>query len=177
MVVIALLAGIALSAAGCSGASTASTASSTTEAPLPAGAHPSEIAKQVCQETARRDIASALGETATVSVPTWVDHLYTCHYDYPTGSMVLSIKELSSWRQTMAYFNGLAARMGKTRSLQGLGQGAFQTTDGSIVVRKDWKVLLVDISGLPARFGVPATASGYVAVTVGDVILGCWEGD
>ena len=67
--------------------------------------------------------------------------------------------------------------MGKKRDLQGLGQGAFQTTDGSIVVRKDWKVLLVDISGLPPQFGVPATSSGDVAVTVGDVILGCWSGD
>jgi len=63
------------------------------------------------------------------------------------------------------------------RDLQGLGQGAFQTTDGSVVVRKDWKVLLVDTSGLPARFGVPATTSGEVAVTVGDIILGCWAGD
>jgi hypothetical protein len=46
-----------------------------------------------------------------------------------------------------------------------------------VVVRKDWKVLLVDSSGLPAQFGVPSTSSGDVAVTVADVILGCWAGD
>jgi hypothetical protein len=46
-----------------------------------------------------------------------------------------------------------------------------------VVVRKDWKVLVVDSSGLPAQFGVPPTSSGDVAVTVGDVILGCWAGD
>jgi hypothetical protein len=91
--------------------------------------------------------------------------------------MQLSIKDLSSWQQTTAYFDGLAARMGKARDLQGLGQGAFQTTDGSVVVRKDWKVLLVDTAGLPAQFGVPPTSSGDVAVTVGDIILGCWAGD
>ncbi len=150
---------------------------STTEAPLPAGPHPSQIAKKVCQKEAHDDIDSALGETATVSTPTWVDHLYSCRYGYPTGSMELSIKELSSWEQTNAYFDGLATRLGKATYLQGLGQGAFQTTDGSVVVRKDWKVLLVDISGLPAQFGVPPTSSGDVAVTVGDVILGCWAGD
>jgi hypothetical protein len=122
-------------------------------------------------------IASALGVTADVSTPTWVDHLYSCTYKYPTGSMVLSIKELSSWSETFAYFDGLGARLGHAQSLRNLGQGAFQTTDGSVVVRKDWKVLLVDTSGLPPQFGVPATSSADVAVTVGDVILGCWAGD
>jgi len=174
---MAITVAIAMVSAGCSTAPTASNGTTTTEAPLPAGAHPSKIAKVVCQKEAQHDLASALGETATVSTPTWVDHLYVCRYAYPSGSMTLSIKELSSWSQTLAYFNGLATRMGKKRNLQGLGQGAFQTTDGSIVVRKDWKVLLVDISGLPPQFGVPATSSGDVAVTVGDVILGCWSGD
>ena len=89
----------------------------------------------------------------------------------------MSVKELSSWAETDAYYDGLATQLGKTRTLQGLGQGAFQTTDGSVVVRKDWKVLLVDIKGLPAQFGVPPTSSADVAVTVGDVILGCWAGD
>ena len=102
------------------------------------------------QKEAQHEIASPLGETATVSTPTWVDHLYSCRYDYPTGSMTLSIKELSSWDQTTAYFDGLATGMGKARDLQGLGQGAFQTTDGSVVVRKDWKVLLVDIAASAA---------------------------
>jgi hypothetical protein len=46
-----------------------------------------------------------------------------------------------------------------------------------MVVRKDWKVLLVDTAGLSAQFGQPLTSSGEVAVTVADVILGCWNGD
>jgi hypothetical protein len=131
----------------------------------------------VCQNEARKEIASALGEAATVSDPTWVDHLYSCRYSYPAGSMELSVKELSSWAETRAYFKMLADQLGKKRNLENLGQGAFQTLNGSVVVRKDWKVLLVDSSGLPARFGVPPTSSGDVAVTVGDVILGCWAGD
>ena len=73
--------------------------------------------------------------------------------------MALSVKELSSWAQTYAYFDARHPT-GQARTLQGLGQGAFQTTDGSVVVRKDWKVLLVDSSGLPAQFGVPPTSSG-----------------
>ena len=89
----------------------------------------------------------------------------------------MTVKELSSWNETYAYYDSLAARLGRTRTLYSLGQAAFQTTDGSVVVRKDWKVLLVDVSGLPAQFGVPPTSSSSVAVTVADVILGCWAGD
>ena len=89
----------------------------------------------------------------------------------------MSVTELSSWPETYAFYDGLATTSGKSRDLESLGQAAFQTTDGSVVVRKDWKVLLVDPTRLPAQFGVPPTSSVYVAVTVADVILGCWEGD
>jgi len=173
--VVAATVVLALVAAGCSGGAASTTP--TTRAPLPAGPNPSAISKQVCAKEARHDIAEVLGETATVSTPTWQDHLYSCHYVYSTGSMELSVKELSSWAQTKAYFRSLAARMGESRTLKGLGQAAFQTANGSMVVRKDWKVLVVDTSTLPAQFGVPPTSSGDVAVTVSDVILGCWAGD
>jgi hypothetical protein len=172
---VVVLAGLV--AGGCSNGASTATATST-RPPQPAGTNPSAISVEVCSDDAKTEINSALGEKATVSSPTWVDHLYQCHYSYPSGSsMKLSVKELSSWAETKQYFNGLAAKLGKRRDLQGLGQGAFQTTDGSVVVRKDWKVLLVDPTGLPAQFGVPPTSSGDVAVTVGDVILGCWAGD
>ncbi len=159
---------------GCSGGSTATT---TTRAPEPAGATPSPISVEVCARDAVSEINSALGEKATVSKPIWVNQTYSCRYGYPSGSMELSVKELSSWAQTKQYFGSLAATLGKTRDLPGLGQAAFQTANGSVVVRKDWKVLLVDSTGLPAQFGIPPTSSGDVAVTVGDVILGCWAGD
>lgn len=165
---------LALLATACSNGATASP---TTEAPLPAGPTPSKIATMICRYEAIQEIDSALGVKATVSGPTWADHLYSCRYGYPTGSMVLSVKELSSWGQTKAYFDQLARQMGHARTIQNLGQGAFQTTNGSMVVRKDWKVLLVDSAGLPAQFGQPPTSSGEVAVTVADVILGCWDGD
>jgi hypothetical protein len=126
-------------------------------------------------------MSDALGETATVSVPTWADHRYSCSYGYPsstpTGSFTVTVTELSSWSETYAFYDGLATSMGKSRDLQSLGQAAFQSTDGSVVVRKDWKVLVVDNSGLPPQFGVPPTSSSAVAVTVADVILGCWAGD
>ena len=166
---------VGLLGAGCSGGG--ATTTSTTRAPEPAGATPSPISMMVCAHEAAREIDSALGEKATVSTPAWVDTRYSCRYSYSTGSMEVSVKELSSWAQTKQYFNSLATTLGNSSHLSGLGQGAFQTTDGSVVVRKDWKVLLVDPTGLPAQFGMPPTSSGDVAVTVADVILGCWAGD
>ncbi len=175
---ILLVVGLAL--AGCASGTSASS-SSTTEAPKPAGPLPSPIAKQICSGQAQTDLANALGETAEVSTPVWSDHRYSCTYSYPgqapTGSFAVSVKELSSWDETTAYFDSLATSMGRSRDLYTLGQGAFQTTDGSVVVRKDWKVLVVDDSGLPSQFGIPPTSAGSVAVTVADVILGCWAGD
>jgi hypothetical protein len=165
---------IALLATACS---SGVAASPTTEAPLPAGPTPSKIATQICRSPAIQDIETTVGVAASISTPTWADHLYSCTYRYPNGSMVLSVKELSSWTQTKAYFEQLGRQMGDARILRGLGQAAFQTTDGSMVVRKDWKVLLVDTAGLPSQFGQPPTSSGEVAVTVADVILGCWDGD
>jgi hypothetical protein len=87
------------------------------------------------------------------------------------------VKELSSWRQTLAYFHGLGTQLGDTETLGNLGQGAFRTSGGDVVVRKDWKVLLVDVSGLPPQFGAPPTSATDVAFTVADLILGCWDGD
>jgi hypothetical protein len=165
---------VAIGAAACS---SGATSAPTTTVPLPAGPTPSSIATMVCTKDALQKFDAALGETATLSKPTWTDHLYSCRYDYPDGTMAVSVKELSSWAETKAYFQSLASEMGRVRDLQNLGQEAFQTDDGSMVVRKDWKVLLVDAAGLPPQFGQPPTSSADVAVTVADVILGCWNGD
>ena len=171
---MAALGMVVVLAAGC--ATTAGTPTAAT-VPLPAGRYPSKVSKMVCISEAAREVGLALGEKATITTPTWVDHLYSCRYDYPSASLGLSVKELSSVAETTAYFNSLGTRLGVARSLPNLGQGAFQTTDGSVVVRKDYKVLLVDQTGLPPQFGNPPTNPGNIAVTVGIVILGCWSGD
>lgn len=148
-----------------------------TRAPLPAGRYPSRISKMVCSPEAQHEIAEAVGVTAVVQAPTWVGHRYSCRYTYPDGSFTLSVQELSSWSETYAYFRSLGATLGDAGAIPNLGQSAFATTAGSVAVRKDWKVLFVDIAGLPAQFGVPPSRSSDIAATVADVILGCWNGD
>ncbi len=173
-----LVAGLSLVLTGCSSGSSpsASTKSGSTR-PLPAGTTPSEISKMVCTPQAQKEIQQTLGVKATVSNPTWVDHTYSCRYQYPDGSFALSVHELSSWPQTLAYFDAIGRRQGRVTEIRNLGQGAFQTSNGSVVVRKDWKVLTVDIADLPPEFGNPPTSRGDVAVTVADLILACWAGD
>jgi hypothetical protein len=131
----------------------------------------------VCSKEAQRDIAAPLGVTAAVTAPTWQDHVYACRYTYPGGSFTLSVKELSSKQETDDYYASLGRQLGDTGAVNGLGQGAFTTSNGSIVARKDWKVLTVDISGLPPQFGVPPTSAPDVAATIADVIMACWRGD
>jgi len=122
-------------------------------------------------------INETLGLTAEVTDATWVDHRYSCRYKYPDGSFDLSVKELSSWPETFGYFRGIGNQLGNVETLGDLGQGAYQTSGGDVVVRKDWKVLFVDIAGLPAQFGEPPTSAPDVAYTVADIIMACWAGD
>jgi hypothetical protein len=152
-------------------------ASSVRHVAQPAGRNPSESARMVCAPEAQTDLASALGVTTTaVSDPTWVDHLYSCRYMYPDGTMALSVKELSSRSATTAYYTSLRAQLGEAERLSGVAQGAFVTTNGSLVLRKDYKVLLVDTSGLPVPFGSGYETRDQVALGVGMTVLGCWTG-
>lgn len=162
---------VVLGIAGCG------SAHASAESPRPAGTSPSPISRMICTEQTAGEIAQVVAAKAAVTAPTWADHLYSCGYHYREGAMVLSVKELSSWTQTYAYFDQLAETLRKTAPVPGLGQGAFVAGDGSVVVRKDWKILLVDISGLHGMVGSPPSSRSEIALDAAAVILGCWSGD
>jgi hypothetical protein len=131
----------------------------------------------VCAPAARPKLDQVLSATAlTVTKPTWHEHLYSCTYAYPQGDITLSVKELSSQSETSAYFDGLAKQYGKRQSLFGLGQGAFLTSDGSVVVRKDYKVLFVDSAKFSQASSEGSNYSGTPAEAVASTILECWSG-
>ena len=97
--------------------------------------------------------------------------------NWPSKAVLkLSVKELANKAQTDAYFASLATKLGKTENIKGLGQGAFTTKNLSAVVRKDYKVLTVDISKLPANFGTPPDTRANIALNVAATIMGCWTG-
>jgi hypothetical protein len=132
----------------------------------------------ICETEAQNDIYdSATGvKTVSISTPTWIDHVYSCDYVYPGGArMRLSVKEVSSAAETTAYYDSLATKLHKTNAQVSV-PGAFQVQDGSVVVRKDFKILLVDVTKLPAQFGVPPASRGDVAINVAVTVMGCWVG-
>jgi hypothetical protein len=180
-----VLAGFAcmLSMTGCGGSKPATLSgnpqNATVQAPEPARATPSVSAKMICAPKTQNEIAGAIGvHTTQPVVPTWTNHLYSCRYTYHKSFMVLSVKELSNQTQTNAYFTSIAHRLGQSQRPSPIYRGAFFTTKNrSAVVRKDYKVLLVDITGLPAHFGAPAENRADVAIKVAATIMDCWTGD
>ncbi len=94
----------------------------------------------VCAEEAQEDIGKAIGVQATMTVKaTWANNLSACPYEYAQGTMRLSVKELSEPTDaTSAYFSKLQLDLGWNKAVSlSFGDGAFLTTNGSVVVRKD----------------------------------------
>lgn len=136
------------------------------------------LTRMICEEEAAADIGAALGvETAAPRTPTWIDHTYSCRYGYANGALRLSVKQLTDTAGARRYFRGVRTRLGARRSLSGLGEAAFTTAAGAVVVQKDDKVLVVDVHELPPMFGVPADTRANVAITVAATIMGCWTGE
>jgi hypothetical protein len=154
--------------------------SPTVHVPEPARATPSVSAKLICAHDTQNELAAILGvHTTKPVVPTWArtSHLYSCRYTYHNGVIALSLRELSSKTETDSYFTSFARRLGQTQRLRALDRGVlFTTKNQSVVVRKDYKVLLVDISGLPAQFGSPPFSRANIALAVAATILDCWTG-
>jgi hypothetical protein len=179
---LALAALFVLGACGSSSSPKASTKTSTGPTTVtyePAGANPSISAKMICTTEVRGLLADNLRITPTrVTTPTWNDHIYSCTYVYPKGSLVLSVKELVSDKTTTDYFNLQKQKLGLKENLFGLAQGAFVAKNDDVVVRKDYKVLVVDVKNVPKGSGafVPAMTRSDVATNVASVIMSCWVG-
>ena len=181
LVSVSLAAVLALGACGSSSSKGSPTPGTSNGQPAsvtypPAGANPSISAKMICQPEAQNEIAAAIEvKTTSVTKPTWADHVYSCTYVYPKGKIVLSVKEVSTAAETTAYFNGLAKKYGKKQAINGLAQGAFITPSDDVVVRKDYKILLVDVKGIKADFE-PAMPRVEVAENIAAAIMSCWTG-
>ena len=136
---------------------------------------PSDTAEMVCASEAREDIDLALGiAVQRVEPPTWQDRLYSCRYVYAGGSFMMSVKDLKNDLETTTYFESLQKKLGNVQNVDGVGQGGFITPNGSVVVRKDFKVLFVDDSALPATMSSPPLTPGNVAMLVAKTIMDCW---
>jgi hypothetical protein len=142
-----------------------------------AGDAPSPAATMVCEDEVQEDLAATLRVSPTrPPTATWRDHLYSCSYTYPSGTMVLSVKELADDQAAMAYYAARKQIYPSTIAQRIDGQDAFTAPNGSVFVRKDAKVLQVDVSRLPARFGQPPFPRAIAAFNVASTVMGCWTG-
>jgi hypothetical protein len=181
-----VIAGVALAGCGSSDPSSEATPPTTTKLPPaptsppaanaePAGADPSEASVMICSAEAQEDIAKILDATPDrVSSPTWTDQKYSCDYVYRDAVIGLSVKELSSAAETLAFFDEMGKRFGRDPGNFPMGDAWFRTSNDSIVVRKDYKVLHVEVSEVPEEFGGYSLTPQLVAVNVGETIMGCW---
>ena len=138
---------------------------------------PSTAARMVCAREAATELAAALGVPTTGQpTHTWADQTYSCRYVYPSGTMLVSVKDTASTADATAYFVAMRTATASPVSVPGLGQEAFAAGDGSVYVRKDVDVLHVDVSGLPATFGRPTLPRSQTAIAVATAVMHCWSG-
>ena len=169
-----LLAGCAAADAGTSASgSTATSPSATTSTGTPP-----EKASMVCSDEIRGKVQQVLKLPALPPVhSTWIKQIYTCTYDLPVGPMVLTVQVAATKPAADAAFQARQKATAGATTLDGLGEHAYATPDGTATVIKDAMTLTVDATALPAVFGPEQQKRTDLAYEVASDVLGCWTGD
>jgi hypothetical protein len=138
---------------------------------------PSPQAEMVCAPEAQQDIQDLIGVVPTAVGPIqYANHTSTCRYAYPNGAFTLVVQDLPNDITTTKTYEALAGKLGKIDSIDLPDAQAFTTNDGSIVLRRDTKVMLVDVTQLPGTFGSPPSPRGDAARLIMKAVLNCWVG-
>jgi hypothetical protein len=173
---VLVMGSLCLFAAGCSAAPASGGAAPSAAAPSASAQVVSTVAQMICGVEAGEEIEQSIGVATTQPVaPTFVQQVYSCKYVYDGGSMVLAVREYADKAATDAGWAADRASAAPATDLPAIGQMAFAGPDGSVFVRKDAKVLHVDVSGLPIRFGLPSRSKAGIAQIVAVVIMNCWK--
>jgi hypothetical protein len=139
---------------------------------------PSPQAEMVCQPEAQQDIQDLIGVVPTKVGPIqYANHTTTCRYDYADGAFTLVVEDLPNDITTTKTYDALAGKLGKVQTIDLPDAQAFSTNDGSVVMRRDFKVMLVDVTQLPATFGNPPSPRADAARLIMKAVLNCWVGD
>lgn len=124
-----------------------------------------------------QNIATVLGLDATPpAVSSWKNQVYACTYALPTGPLMLTVKQSTDPAAATDYFKLLRPTLGDTSTLAGLGQEAYGTAAGKVVLVKDNDTLMVDATAQPAFLGAYQAKRADFAYQVASDILGCWTG-
>ncbi|HEY3011028.1 MAG TPA: hypothetical protein VGJ63_23640 [Micromonosporaceae bacterium] len=176
LVAMVLVIGLGVLATGCGSTETPTGAGGAPTPKAAAAGGPSAVARMICAAEAQGEVAQGLGLTPTgPATAAWAAPVYSCTYAFPAGQLLLSVRDLSGAAETTAYFTA-ARTAGAATDLPGLGDAAFAAANGSVYVRKDFKVLHVDVSRLPDFLGQPPISRATAGVRVAEIIMSCWTG-
>lgn len=140
-------------------------------------AKPTAAALMICGDDIRGKVRQAL---ALSTPPTATDGFrngrYTCSYRLPAGPLVLAVQQSPNRSTASRYYAGQQIAL-RGDDFAGLGDAAFGTGTGTVVVVKDDATLIVDATGLPAVFGPQQQRRTDLAYEIASDVLGCWTGD
>jgi hypothetical protein len=99
----------------------------------------------------------------------WAGHVYTCTYPLSGGQLVLTVTQLRNKAAAATAYSRLARAVTHRTRLNGLGNGAYQAPDGTLIAHKDQFVLDADPTGAPP--GIRPADLAFAAVVA---VMGCW---
>jgi hypothetical protein len=137
---------------------------------------PSAKARMICAGEAQSDLAGVLATRAKVSAPTWRDRTYSCSYRYPNGYFDIAVTEFPRTADAKKDFAQKQSAPTVTRPSLDIADGAFLRQNGSIVIRKDRRLLTIDPAHLPERFTKLKLSRPAVAQAIATTVLKCWTG-
>ena len=137
--------------------------------------NPPASAAMICDADIKSKVREALGLAGPPSTDWhWSNGVYACDYHLPMGRMSLQVTVLDGAHQARTMFDADRARTQGAQPLAGLGEGAFGTENGTVLVLKDNQVLVVDTTRLPQEFGANGQRRTDLAYEVASDVLGCW---
>jgi hypothetical protein len=179
---------LALLAAGCSASRPSADPAPTTTA-APTTFDPSAAAAQyasptapasaqmICSDEIRSQVTGALGLDSTPTPQSaWADHVYTCTYAVPMGTLVLAVTVAPSVAAAGAQLDARRAQVGAADPEEGFGERAYSAPGGVLVAVKDNLVLTVDATALPDDLGAGHQRRIDVVRLLAAGVFACWTG-
>jgi hypothetical protein len=159
-------------------ASPTTTADPSSAAAQYAGRTAPDAARMICSDEIRKQVAGSLGlDVVPTPQDSWADHVYTCTYTLPVGTLVLSVTVAPSDDAALPQLDAKRAQLGAADPEQGLGEQAYSAPAGVVVAVKDNMVLVVDATALPDDLGPGHQRRITVARLLAAGVFACWTGE
>jgi hypothetical protein len=138
---------------------------------------PPSAARMVCSDEIRTQVAGALGlDGPPTPQDGWADHVYTCTYAVPMGTLVLAVTVAPSDGAAGTELDALRTRRGAADPEQGFGRRAYSAPAGVLVAVKDNLVLEIDATALPDDLGPGHQRRIDVVRLLAAGVFACWTG-